>query len=47
MKMDAERVLTEWSDIESGGGELFSDENEESDEDPPPGADTQCDFAGW
>ena len=35
MRMDAETVLAEWSDIESEESELFSDEDEESGEEDP------------
>ena len=46
MRMDAETVLAEWSDIESEESELSSDEDEGSDEEDPP-EQTPSDYAGW
>ena len=45
MRMDVEKVLEEWSDIKSEESELSSDEDDESDEDPP--EQTPSEFAGW
>ena len=45
MKMDVEKVLEQWSDIENEESELSSDEDDESDKDPP--EQTRSEFAGW